>query len=232
MGKAMRIAAILAVIVLLAVAWYRTRGDELKDSVARAKTPIAYQQPSGREDPSAADGLVQATSHADQRAAAKELERARRDAMYEQILERQKQRRTAPSTSPGGAEPDPATRRDEAAAGDEGLTNRIGPEHEATVKAINRELLPLVDECVELAKERNQRVTGMLAIEVSAIGDEDVGAVVESVEFPHENEPDNELRDPDLLECVRESSLAMSLPPPPAGGRTDFMITMRVDDES
>jgi hypothetical protein len=235
-GKAMRIAAILAVVVLLAVAWYSTRGDALKDSVARATTPVAYQQPSDDTNP-AAHGLVQAKAHADARADAREVERARRDAMYERILERQKQhsRHTGAPASPGGADADPATRRDDDAEADAGMKNRMGPEHEETVQAINRELVPLVDECIELARARNQAsapsarhpTTGMLAIAVSAIGDEEVGSVVEAVDFPE----DNELSDPDLLECVRESSLAMSLPPPPSGGRTDFMITMRVDDE-
>jgi hypothetical protein len=224
-GKAMRIAAILAVVVLLAVAWYSTRGDELKDSVTRAKTPIAYQQPSAPNDESPA-GLVQAKAHADAKSAAREVERARRDAMYERILERQKLQRRSGAANPGGADADPATRRDDAEP-DPGMKNRMGPEHEATVQAINRELLPLVDECIELAKSRNQPATGMLAISVSAIGDEEVGSVVEAVDFPE----NNELHDPDLLECVRESSLAMSLPPPPEGGRTDFMITMNVEPD-
>lgn len=223
----MRFGAILAVAVLLGFAWYGTRGDEFAGSIERAKTPTAYQQPIGSEDPDPT-ALSQAKAHADARADARELERARRDAMYERILERQKLQRRSPSASPGGGDQDPATRRDDdEPAGDDELMNRIGPEHAETVKTIQRELLPLVDECVQLAKDRGQPTTGMLAIEVSAVGDEEVGAVVEEVGFPEVNE----LRDPELLECVRESSLAMSLPPPPEGGRTDFMLSLRVDDE-
>lgn len=121
-------------------------------------------------------------------------------------------------------ERDPPTANDD---GDTGLTNRLGPEHEALTKAINAELIPLTEECIELATARGPAPRGMLAIDVSAIGDEDVGAVVESVEFPEANE----LHDPELLECVRESSLAMNLPPPPEGGRTSFTVTMRVDEQ-
>jgi len=66
---------------------------------------------------------------------------------------------------------------------------------------------------------------GALAIEIDAVGDEALGAVIDAVEFPAANT----IVDGELLECIRESALTMSLPPPAQGGRTGFMITLDVD---
>jgi hypothetical protein len=44
--------------------------------------------------------------------------------------------------------------------------------------------------------------------------------------------PTNEIADPQLIECIRESAFSMTLPPPPTGGRMKVMITLRIDADS
>lgn len=147
-------------------------------------------------------------------------DRARGDALRERIRERLAAR---PSVGGGRAsgsdEPEPSD-------GTGGLTNRMGPGSEALVAAVNRELLPLAQECIDAALEREPALRGMMAIEIGAIGDEELGAVVDRVEFP----ADNGVHQAELLECMRESSLSMALPPPPAGGHAAFVISMPVGE--
>ncbi|MBL9104285.1 MAG: hypothetical protein JNL82_25290 [Myxococcales bacterium] len=94
-------------------------------------------------------------------------------------------------------------------------------------QVMSRELLPLADECFELARGRDPELAGMLVIDVELLGDEELGGVVEAAE-PGEG---NEIRDREVIECVRESLLATTLPPPPQGGRDAFSLSLRLEDE-
>jgi hypothetical protein len=64
-----------------------------------------------------------------------------------------------------------------------------------------------------------------VAINLETAADKELGAVVEVAEAA----PTNEIADPALLECIRESALSLSLPPPPASGRDQVMLTLRVE---
>ena len=75
-----------------------------------------------------------------------------------------------------------------------------------------------------MAKERDPQLGGMLALQIGAAGDPELGAVVDSVEFPERNE----LVDVELLECVRETALSLALPPPAQGGRDELEITIPI----
>lgn len=90
-------------------------------------------------------------------------------------------------------------------------------------QVMSRDLLPLADECYELARERKPDLAGMLVMEVEILSDEEHGGVVDAAE-PGQT---NELADAELIECVRESLLATTLPPPPSGGRDAVMLSMR-----
>lgn len=93
------------------------------------------------------------------------------------------------------------------------------------MKVMNEELMPLADECVQMAQERRPELAGLLAVDVNLVGDEDVGGVVEEVAASGLSE----LKDAELIECVRESMLAVTLPPPPQGGRDAFMLSIPVE---
>lgn len=106
----------------------------------------------------------------------------------------------------------------DAPAGMKDRTGKMGPE----VKALNQQLLPLVDQCFDQAKERGVRGRGMLAVEVKFAGAEGIGRIIESVE-PAES---NAIGDPELLDCVRQSAFTVDLPPPTASGASDAMLTI------
>lgn len=106
------------------------------------------------------------------------------------------------------------------------LTDRTG-NHGYLLKVMNEDLMPLADECYTLARETQPELAGMLVLNVDIIGDEDIGGVVEAV-TPGQ---DNELGDPGLIECVRESLLSTTLPPPPEGGRDAVALSLRLGEE-
>ena len=90
------------------------------------------------------------------------------------------------------------------------------------VTVLNRDFIPLVSECYDQAHERNPRLGGMLALSVSFAHAEGVGGIIESVEPG----PGNQIRDADLLECVRQSAYSVELPEPRSNGRNDRYLTI------
>ena len=65
----------------------------------------------------------------------------------------------------------------------------------------------------------------MLVLDREILGDEDIGGVVNTMD-PGKG---NEIAEPALLERVRESLLATTLPPPEQGGRDAISLSMRFD---
>lgn len=107
-----------------------------------------------------------------------------------------------------------------------GLVDR-GGKHGYLLKVMNEELMPMVDECYQLARATRPELAGMLVLDAEILGDEEIGGVVESIATGR----DNELSDPTLDECVRESLLSMTLPPPPTGGRDAISLSLRLEPE-
>jgi hypothetical protein len=103
------------------------------------------------------------------------------------------------------------------------LRDRIGGKGEL-VAAMSQDLMPLVDACIEAALEREPGLQGMLGVDLVLVADPELGAVVESAEFPEANE----IGDPALLECVRHSALSTLLPPPLGDEREQVLLTRRV----
>ena len=101
------------------------------------------------------------------------------------------------------------------------LVDRSG-DHEYLLKVMNEELMPLVDECYGLAREKKPELAGLLVLDVALLGDAAIGGVVESV-APGAS---NEVVDEALLECVRESILSTTLPPPPEGGSDALSLSV------
>jgi hypothetical protein len=109
----------------------------------------------------------------------------------------------------------------------DGLHNKIDDRHQAVVDQLNRDFMPLAKECVEQAQQRTPQLTGMIALAMETVADEQLGAVVDVADPA----PSNQVADPQLFECLRETAFSLSLPPPPTGGRTKALITLKVDDE-
>ena len=230
--RAWRYALGLAVLVLLMFV--------LVGVVGSGPAPANVEPSSRAADASvtAADRTRQVGSEASavaREASARDAEaRARRDRARARILEALARRDAAPSPEPeegrGGAEAsgedDDAARPSEARSGpaSPGIQDRIGG-RDALAAALNEDFLPLADECIAEAQARDPSLQGMLAIELDVIADAEIGAVVETVDFPDSGEVHDAL----LHECIRETTLSTILPPPPEGGREALMLTLKVE---
>ena len=118
----------------------------------------------------------------------------------------------------GGAE---GGRDDDTAPTPGDLRDRTG-DHGDLLRVMNEELMPLADECYALARDTNPELEGLLVLDIDIIGDEEIGGVIEAVR-PGEA---NELVDPILLECMRESLFATTLPQPEESGRDAISLSM------
>ena len=219
----------LLVLVLIAagVAWYLRRGA----SGMVAEVPLAGDgSASGAaEAPAAAGergegggGGAVAASGAGSADARREA-RAKRDALREQIARRLANRAAGPGSGP--APPPPRSPTDPRPAGN--LVDNIGG-RQALVDRLNHDFMPLASECIEQAQERTPRLAGLLVIGFETLADDQLGAVVDVADPT----PRNQIADPLLLECLRESALSLSLPPPPASGRDKFDLSIPVEPGS
>ena len=84
--------------------------------------------------------------------------------------------------------------------------------------------MPLAGECIESARERDPDIGGMLTVNLETMSDEELGSIVESVDFPAQEETEDE----ELRTCIRETTLSMILPEAPSG-REQFMLTLPLD---
>jgi hypothetical protein len=122
-------------------------------------------------------------------------------------------------TAPGPSGPEPAHVPREGTMKDK--TGLMGDE----VKVVNRELMPMVAGCVDEAHERNPRLHGMLALSVKLASAEGVGSVFETVE----PSAANEVPDPELIDCIRQSAFTLSLPMPKANSLHGGVLTIPID---
>lgn len=81
-------------------------------------------------------------------------------------------------------------------------------------QAVRDDLVPLARECYGNMLELDPKYSGRMVIEFDIMGDEDVGGIVDAVAMA----PDNELTDPQFVECMSESLMTVEFEPPTAGG--------------
>ena len=155
----------------------------------------------------------------------------RREVMQRQIVDAMAAREAAvtarPPAEPGAHAPRPRGEARGEPADDvpaDTILDRTG-NHGYLSRVLSRDLMPLVDECHALVREEHPELAGMLVLDLEILGDEDIGGVVNTLE-PGQG---NEIAEPALLECVRESLLATTLPPPEQGGRDAVSLSMRFD---
>ena len=241
----MRKVVVLAVLVtFLAVGGWLVRGGEtprpsrdVRASESRAQgVELERERTAAAREPAAASAPGASTPPSRVRS------KAEREAMRRRILEAMQTRERGPEAdTPRGAgatpprrgsdapgrEGEPKKRPDDGAPAPGNLIDRTG-NHGHMVKVMNEDLMPLVDECYALARETQPELTGLLVLDVEMIGDEDIGGVVESAGLGK----DSELVDPSLVECVQESLLSVTLPPPPEGGKDSIQLQMRLEPEA
>lgn len=227
-------AALLALVVLLVLigTWWFSPGPNAvaTDRASDRAAATAPARPRG--------GPASGPGDDDDSARARRLREGTiaREAMRKRILEAAAAREaSAPTGQPGPAVADaPSTTRPArpkpavADAPEElpALNDRTG-NHAYITRVFSEQLMPLVQECDELARASNPKLSGMLNLNLDLVGDEDIGGVIDTIE----PDPSNEVTDPTMMECVRESLLAITLPPPDDGGRDGMMLSLRLDPE-
>jgi hypothetical protein len=112
--------------------------------------------------------------------------------------------------------PPPSPSGNDAPAGK--LTDRTGWGDASVARQLNKEFMPLASECIDQAKARRPRIEGLLAFTMVVAPTEHGRVVVASLEL----RPDNQIDDPELFECIRESSFALD----GLNAPHDFDITM------
>lgn len=140
--------------------------------------------------------------------------RAQRDALHAQIVK---------ALAAQSATTTPPAPRADAPRPPGNLTDRTGG-RQALAERLNKDFMPLADECIELAQKDAPELSGMLVIGLDAVADRELGAVVEDVQIP----PANQIKNPALIECIRETALSLTLPPSPGSGREKFELSIPI----
>ncbi|MES1177842.1 MAG: hypothetical protein ABUL62_26190 [Myxococcales bacterium] len=77
---------------------------------------------------------------------------------------------------------------------------------------VKRQFFPIANSCYEDALHAQPDAGGSITLNVTVVGDEAVGGVVDSVEV----DKDSTIVDPEFVTCLRESMYALSFAAPPA----------------
>lgn len=78
-----------------------------------------------------------------------------------------------------------------------------------------RELIPLMTECYTMALERDPTLEGTVVVEMTLVGEPEVGGLVGTSEVDPEA---STLLEDGFSECIRETMYALEIDPPPDGG--------------
>jgi hypothetical protein len=234
------IAAVIAALVLLMVLAFLATGESLRANPVPGPEPgrawVTEQMPKRavQDDPRPAAGAT--VEHVSQQTLDAE-ERQRRAAVREQILAAQRARdaaigETGPKARPSHADPQPRPKPElksqPEAERPPGLVNHVEG-HDEMVATLNSDFLPLVDECINEAIAGNPALAGMLTIEFEMVVDEDLGAVIDTVNFPPAAA--DQVVEAELQECARESLLSTLLPAGNASGREGLVLILKVGGE-
>ena len=92
-----------------------------------------------------------------------------------------------------------------------------------------QQFLPMGRACYEQFTPEGSKLRGRVILDVTIVGDEAVGGVVDEVTVS----PESTLDDSDLVSCLRESMMAMMFRAPPRGSRkVDFTLPLDFAPES
>lgn len=104
----------------------------------------------------------------------------------------------------------PDEEQSEDGAGEHRLTDRTGRRGALAVQ-LNRELMPLVAECIDMAQERDPTLAGLFSVSVHLVPIDGERVLVASLEL----QADNQLDDAELFECIEQSTLSIAGLPSP-----------------
>lgn len=202
------------VAAVLVLAYYAWRWGAGADATEPTKTPAAAKGPaeakasgaagasaSGEPTPRAPEPTAKAPAPAPAPtdAAAKARDRARRDALREQIDAAQRARTHRKADEPSDPE----------------AVGELPKEY--IRERVREDLIPLALECYSSALEDDEELAGKLVFQFRIVGEPDVGGIVEDAQLG----PESDIAHPELVECMRESVMSMSFDPPQNGGAMD-----------
>jgi hypothetical protein len=101
----------------------------------------------------------------------------------------------------------------------------LDPEYVSS--SIREQFVPVVRECYETARAKNEMLSGMVVLSFDVVGAADVGGVADAVAVDRDR---TDLDDPALLDCILESVNAIVLPAPEGEGRAhvDYPFIFRL----
>jgi hypothetical protein len=217
----------LVLCIALWAFWPRSESNHPAQAAATpsATTALAPANPSGPAESARTPSSLPGASAAG-RPSAKRRPSAEQQQLRARVVQSLRQREgrggtpaTAASATGGSSSGEPDHVPGEGTMKDK--TGLMGDE----VKVVNRELMPMVDQCIDEAHERDPRLHGMLALGVKLASAEGVGSIFETVEPT----ATNEVLDPEMIDCIRQSAFTISLPMPKANSLHEAELTIPID---
>ncbi len=153
--------------------------------------------------------IWQAISHA----APPEVEPARRGPEY-----------VLPDKPPWEVAP-PQPREEGDAAVAAGASPGIEPKY--IQERVRNEFFPLALKCYGDALEQSPELGGRIVFAFNIVGDAKTGGIVEAVDVLNEST----LRDPDVIDCMRQSFLSVTFPPPASGGEVTVIYPIEFSND-
>jgi RNA polymerase sigma factor (sigma-70 family) len=197
-------AAVLGVAIAGGVAWHGVRdGGEPVPSSARPAQLTSAAPPSAAIPATSGAPASGALASRGAPAVRRLPDRGAREELLARIRQAQRQR----ASRGGVARATPAD-----------VPTRLGPPGELDkdyVRSSVRELLPMVRECYEAAREHTPDLGGRIAVTFTIEGEPEIGGVIGSSQI---DQAQTTVADPPMLECVQETMYAIEIDPPPGGG--------------
>jgi hypothetical protein len=93
---------------------------------------------------------------------------------------------------------------------------------------VREDFFPVARKCYGDALERDPTLAGTIVLAFNIVGDAKTGGIVEAVDVLNEST----LRDPEVIDCMRQSFLSVTFPPPQGGGEVTvkYPIVFSNDD--
>jgi len=106
------------------------------------------------------------------------------------------------------------------------VNGRIDPRY--IQQRVREDFFPLARKCFEDGLAQDPTLAGTIHFAFNIVGDEKTGGIVEAVDVLNKST----LRDPDVIDCMRQSFLSISFPPPANGGEVTviYPIVFSNDD--
>ena len=217
-----------ALVALLGIGWWWThRANDAPPPANATLTSAAGAEPARAPDVSGAS--VSSAGVPSDDPSPPVIDKAKRDKMRALIW------KAFGEPAPGGAVPDKKRyvlpEHGDMWTGTEGIASDAEPgiEPEYVQRSVRDQFFPVAQKCYGDALVKSPNLQGEIDLWFVIVGDAKVGGIVESVDVLNKST----LRDPDVIECLRESFLGVTFPPPKGGGvvTVEYPISFSPEDD-